>query len=527
VKRLALIVLMLFLMAPAAGATIVYCDIVNGDDGTGDGSYSNPYQNISYADNGLSGGDEVRVAKTTMTALSGTLTFTEGSTSVTTSADLTSEVSAGDLIGKFDGWDEGWWYVNAVGSSSITLEQEYYGAAETTSAYKMVVPASSRQAIQGAGTSEASRLKITGGWDLTTQTRDGVTLVHYTSSSSGALYIATDYVEVAYFVAILTSYDYNDPIYMSGVDGCYLHHLQTVGDPLNGQFYCLSGTNNTFEDILVAGTDDTACFYLTNQRTTVTRAYGYGCYSTCLNDNLSFSTVTDLKCRGFGYGLGANSQKTEYIDPNFYDGAAATYVNVDYADLSLINPVIDTMSGNGIYYYSGSGKISVENATFSSITGNNYEINGSNIYINPSIYVVDSSGVNHKYWYSGVASEDTTEARSGACYKYAPTYSTSTYNYRHPIHKLGLFKVTDGSSNVTMNVYMKDDASFNGEVQLFVKNDFKKVVDYTTKTMTTSWVEQSVTVQSADIATGDYVVLWALITGTAGAVYIDDFSASN
>ena len=64
--------------------TIVYCDWATGNDTTGDGSAGNPYKTITKASTGLTGGDEVRVAKSPEpTALTGTLGFTNNSTAVT------------------------------------------------------------------------------------------------------------------------------------------------------------------------------------------------------------------------------------------------------------------------------------------------------------------------------------------------------------------------------------------------------------------------------------------------------------
>ena len=78
---------------------IVYCDFASGNDTTGDGSASNPYKTITKASTGLSGDDEVRCAKSPApTALDGTLTFTDGSTSVATSADLTAVLAAKDFV---------------------------------------------------------------------------------------------------------------------------------------------------------------------------------------------------------------------------------------------------------------------------------------------------------------------------------------------------------------------------------------------------------------------------------------------
>jgi len=80
--------------------TIKYCDYTSGDDSTGDGSYSSPYKTITKASTGLTGGDEVRCAKSPDdTALTGTIAFTQGSTSIVgTSTLFTSELAIGDFI---------------------------------------------------------------------------------------------------------------------------------------------------------------------------------------------------------------------------------------------------------------------------------------------------------------------------------------------------------------------------------------------------------------------------------------------
>jgi len=58
--------------------SIKYCDYTNGDDDTGDGTSGNPYKTIQKSDNGLSGGDEIRVAKSPASSdLTGTVGFTK------------------------------------------------------------------------------------------------------------------------------------------------------------------------------------------------------------------------------------------------------------------------------------------------------------------------------------------------------------------------------------------------------------------------------------------------------------------
>ena len=105
--------------------TIVYCDWATGDDTTGTGTAANPYKTIDKASTGMTGGDEVRVAKSPEpTALTGTLGFTNNSTAVTGNGTaFTTELALGDFISAPDG---GWYEVIAIGSNtSATLYKKY------------------------------------------------------------------------------------------------------------------------------------------------------------------------------------------------------------------------------------------------------------------------------------------------------------------------------------------------------------------------------------------------------------------
>jgi len=164
--------------------TIKYSSYTNGDDTTGDGTSGNPYKTIYKATTGLTGGDEVREEKSpAVTALSGTLTYTDGSKTVSTSVDLTANLSQGDFIHKDSEPDWNAWEVDSITSTVITLYAKYSGDTETVSASKINITdlgtaaASSTKLIQpnAGGSSVSSRLKITGGWDLSTTTQDGFT----------------------------------------------------------------------------------------------------------------------------------------------------------------------------------------------------------------------------------------------------------------------------------------------------------------------------------------------------------------
>ena len=112
-----------------------YCDWTNGTSG-GSGAWNDPYQTITQASTGLTGGDEVRVAKSPDdSALSGTLAFVHDSASITTSVDLTGELIPGDFISKTASTD--WWEVITITANTLTLHQAYYGTTETVAAKTM------------------------------------------------------------------------------------------------------------------------------------------------------------------------------------------------------------------------------------------------------------------------------------------------------------------------------------------------------------------------------------------------------
>ena len=196
-KRLLITLALVLALALPAGAATCYCDYATGNDSTGDGSYGTPYQTIDGCEIGMSltgAGDEIRVAKTTVTALSGTLTFTKESTSVSTSADLTGELATGNFITASTDLDitdkEGIYYVASVTSDTVTLGDEYASASGAKSCVKI-----NEYDFQGnghniedisAGTdgTDGNPFKITGGWDLTTQTRDGYSFFNGNNSLS-------------------------------------------------------------------------------------------------------------------------------------------------------------------------------------------------------------------------------------------------------------------------------------------------------------------------------------------------------
>jgi hypothetical protein len=171
--------------------TIVYCDWTTGNDTTGDGSYSNPYKTITKASTGLTGGDEVRVAKSPSPAtLTGTISFTEHDVDVVGSGtSFTTELTIGDMIEGGDGY---WYKVYTIADNTNLVLYEYY-AGDTESGVTLrklgitdtgqsASTTTTIQEVMSSGTASAD-LIISGGWDLATQTRDGATYFRQTHTS--------------------------------------------------------------------------------------------------------------------------------------------------------------------------------------------------------------------------------------------------------------------------------------------------------------------------------------------------------
>ena len=213
-------------------------DYINGHDDTGDGSAGNPYKTITKASTGLTGGDEVRVAKSPAPIdLAGTLSFTQNDTAVvSTSAIFVNAVSGGETDGSvrlgdfIKGGDGNWWEVITVTDSThATLYKNYSGATQSgVSSQKLGITSTGAaassstqvQVVSASGSSSASKLKISGGWDLSGPSQNGQTYfrqMHGTFSTRNGrgLYLnSKNYVEIErchflrYYYGI---YLYNSP----------------------------------------------------------------------------------------------------------------------------------------------------------------------------------------------------------------------------------------------------------------------------------------------------------------------------
>lgn len=516
--------------------TIKYCDYTSGDDTTGDGSSGNPYKTIDKASTGLTGGDEVRCAKSPAhSSLSGTLTWTDGSTTVSTSQDLTGSLSAKDFVGKSNSVTSyDWWEISSINATTITLVRPFSGTSEAVASYKMGVTdtgtaASSTTVIQksnSSGSSKASRLKISGGWDLTGPTQDGFTWFWQSGANRYGYGFSANVKTYLEFEKVGTlrcykgwlingSYQAGD---MYGLS-CHYHGVE------------VSSHDQDFDTVVVNGQvyDSSIAYalYLHARKITITTAIANSANGQAIYANdfgLEFGEVTVR--RGNRHGLylinHANGQAdkitAEYNDEyGFYYREAPGF---------RVGELIANNNNTGLYAYDlATDGLIIGKTSFS---GNSTDIVIYNLYdyqSRPTLRIQRYGGTAHDSRALGCQGswikKNSGEARSGYCLQFDPD------DANYPIEEIvGISKIDSTASDITLSVYIKDDASYNGTVEAAIYLLGKKITGWTEWTPTTSYVQKTIVAATADLLLNEYLELRVRTTGTAGNLYVDDFGVS-
>lgn len=506
--------------------TIVYCDFLNGNDTTGDGSRLNPYKTITKASTGLTGGDEVRVAKSPDPInLAGTLSFTNGSTPVVaTSGIFINEVSAGQTdgsvrLGDFvKGGDGNWWEVVSVTDSThATLIQVYSGeTASGVSSQKLGITSTGAapeyatiQSVSASGTS-SNYLKIRGGWNLSTDTQDGQSFFWQMDSANfsnrlgtGLALLERDYVQVErchflrYYLGLYL-YDTRFSVFDSlicnsnGESGLQIYGYATTC-PWN-VFNSLVANCNGYAGIeLVEKTHS-------NTFNSPTCNSNYEGVSISLTSSFNiFNNLTCLSNSDCGvYSVGYNNTfNSPVCNNNGYYGFL-----LRYGAITIINS------------YSGSGNVP------------------DDIYVQRKSFTefpiakcqhFKTAGANKCFYESGTTERDTANARggSGECLKYSPT-SADYY-----ISQSFYFKADSGVGQ-TLSAYVKKNSAFNGDVKGAIYFLGIKITGWTdiTPSVADEYQQKSLTASANNITEDGVLELRIKVRGTAGNVFVDDLSTA-
>lgn len=506
---------------------IKYCDWATGDDTSGDGSYGNPYKTITKASTGLTGGDEVRVAKSPdPTALTGTIAFTAGSTTITgTDTLFTTELAIGDFV---EGGD-GYWYevITIASDTSATLYQKYSGTtASGASSRKLGVTSTGAasstttdvQVVSVNGSSVANMLTISGGWDLSTETQTGQTFFRqmngtFANRYGSGLYVNKSYINISrlhflrYYIGIY--------LYTFG-DSCTITSPICLSNGHSG--VCIDGgEGNVITDPIVSCNSNYG-LYLTNSRNNIASdviAHSCGQYGIYMSNNDAIDTAT---CNYNAYGGMYISGNGNTINEPTCNNNTSQGIYFFGSCNTVITPTCNNNGTYGIYCHNG-----LENKIY------NYQGSSVGLYDGaaspiPSMRFVrfnNTAGDNRCYYQKGVTYRDTDNARSGECLRFAPAA------WYHFIAQSFYFKADSGVGQ-TISAYVKRGTGYGGYVQGALFFNGSQITDWTDikPTNLNVYEQKSLVADAGDITEDGVIELKIRVHGSGGSVYVDDLATA-
>jgi hypothetical protein len=490
--------------------TIRYCDFINGNDSTGDGSRTNPYKTIDKATTGATGGDEARCAKSPdHIALSGMLAWVNNSATVNTSVDLTGVLAAKDYVRKVtqqaDDYNV-WWEISSITSSAITLRQSFIGVTETVASQKAGVTdtgaaaaqGTNIQSLQSSGSSLASKIIISGGWDLSQDppVQNGRTIFW----QSGANWYGT---------GLNSSVGSRSYVTLSrlGFFRYYVGINWNSGNP----------AGITFSEVL-------SITSIGSHQT----MFGYP-YDFEMRDcgfMITSSAYNAINCSGGQSGLGTFVNvdiiyaKVQWLGIAYLDnvrmrGSFLTHGNF----CTCVNCKLDAIaSGSGTAMTVATGS-KYYNCTFSSWT---LAAKWTN-WVEESPYGMfkdynGTPGDDRAYYQYGYVKKNTADARSGSCVEIFPSDTA------YPVQVIFNLAV-DAGVDRTVTVYMKKSADFDGTVKaaLFWKGVL--IDGWDSLSLSTSYQQFTLVGPAANIDEDGVLELrMRVLKGTAGSVFLDDLA---
>ncbi len=493
-------------------SSIVYCDWANGDDSTGDGTYSKPYKTVSKASTNLSGGDEVRVSKSPAnTSCSGTISFTKDSKTVTGSGtSFTTQLSAQDIIVDQDGW---YWEVNSItNDTSLELAFTYSGNSRSGKTFQKVgvfdagsISSSSTSFIYPAisGSSYYSRIKISGGWDLSTQTKNGVTFFKQSGTSRNGYGInsSNSYVDFENF-------------------GFFRFYYGTS----------INCAASSFKDIVTACSGSIG-FYFTADSCDIVNCQSNGGYGTG-SRGFYLAGRTDLKlknCKSFGFDKGfdffscGQFQMTDC--QSTYNNIGMYFTNSD--GILMIN---DIVKNNYTYGCLSSRSFNI-NVLDSDVSNNGSSNSNFLRYINCSdaldpvytISIEDSAyALLGQIWESGQTSYSNSEGVNGSsCFCMFPVNSIL---YMYP----RFYFPVDSGTSYTVSFKLRKQTGFSGDIEcaLFQRGVIKTSWTDVEPTSEDTYESKSISISSENVKINGVVELRFRLRGNSKWVYLDDLSIS-
>jgi hypothetical protein len=541
-KRFLLIFFFTIFFATPAYSIIVYCDPVSGDDTNGTGSAANPYKTIYKCTTGLTGGDECRVAATPPTQLPGTLTFTDGSTTVNTSEDLSSILATDNMIGKFTDDDPHWYEILTVGSSSITLIDQYAGTTETVTGYLMAgadkgspAQTGSVVSLNGEGTSATSRLKISGGWNLATERQDGKTHIF----TSGSLRYGDIDINL------------NEYFWFDNIDFARFYRVHHGTSPSDAK--CIDALPNKFTRMGFHYMGTSALMDSAELVDTIVATGSGLTFQSCQKAKNLYVRAHDAAGTALDFIPLSSPDCSEMEVENIYLKDVYSAFDVSWGFTMIRNAYITTAT----YLHNGSNLATSrtafvgENFYLKDVTNILYVTTGAAIYkiyniffdnapssnwtwstYKPNLFFkAEFIGVNGEKdkqitisGHGNIITKQQSSDRGG--YEYVmSSFNTMAENTAGKAnmkpYRVGRYWLQSKAFDVEASLWIKDDASFNGYVQLMAVNGNQIVAGPTDITPTTSFVKESITIDSTDLTKNDYLDLYILYNASTGTLTYD------
>jgi hypothetical protein len=252
---------------------IWYTDNINGNDTTGLGTIAAPYKTINKAMTVGANDDEIRVAGSTFTALSGTITATSnGSTTWNTSVNQTGILNPGDIITVNDAefGDQKFFYkVFSVGATSIVVDGAWNRTANVQLTFSRIPVASQQyytttasQTFENINIAGKTQFIIRGGWINNFTEQTGWTAMNYHSTVSATAQSGTGFTATS--AAPPSSGMYIDRFMFSHITSAILITQSWTPGTLA---FVFGTTNNIYQgSIGINATYPTRDLYLTNSR---------------------------------------------------------------------------------------------------------------------------------------------------------------------------------------------------------------------------------------------------------------------
>lgn len=477
-------------------------------------------------------GDVIHMAKAgDPAALTGTMTFTDNSTSVATSADLTATLAAKDIIGPYTGsgllTGDGWWEIASLTASTITLTNAYCGTTRTTvtgyryNGFDAGSPTTAASIIANAVVdgSEASPIQIIGGYDTSNDTRTGITHFRTTSAAkAGRGNFTNQWISVSFVgfsrcnigfstsgvgfttTSCFTTGSDNNSWNLSGLRGLIDTCYSWKGGGAASFSFLNSGSGSTTRNSVIQGALSSVGLQLAIETVadtcTVRRVAGNGIsFTTGRSSMVRNCTVNN--CTASGIALTAASVGASTI-------TGCTLSSNTTADITATTAAV----GESVYIF---------NCAVSSTTSYSRS-SGAYFYVDRHNQTAGSS---RTLTDDGLILTNTAQARADTCLEIQPSAAVGSIycEWAAPIP-------VDATGTRTVTVYMKISSTWNGRnirAGLRINGYWIGANDgvWPAGILSSGYVQYTYTYAMTEIGAIEFAVQ---VDGTAGSLYIDDLA---